>query len=735
VQTKIAATGDPEPSTRGGRPAIQGGIAVGRSHGAGQILLPIDLGWRNVVFSLRTAAASIVALAIAYWLHLDDPQWATLTVYLLAQPTVGAALSRGTWRALGTVCGGLVGLVIVALFSQTPELLVAATVTMIGMTFYLGARLRNSVSYGMLICGFTGLLVAYEGSVDPINAWSIAADRIGAILIGIGCVTMLGAVVFPRYASDALRDALSNMFRNLAGYAAAALRLSPSPGVFAELRGNLVRQVISFDALRSSAMFEGPDRLASARGLQRIVDQFLAVLSVGRGLFARRDVFDQEGGQAVDLRLRPALESIAQRLEKAGADPSIWRDPAQWRGDLREAHRDLDTAAADLEGMAGVAPFEPLANGVLILKRVGDLLDGLAIVVVAEAASLGAKGSNIGSPRIARDDFAEQREAMLVGVQAALAIGLLSLFWMATGWSEGFTAISGGIITLLLAVNQDNQQAVPRTFLIWSGAGIVLAYLTMIFALPHIEGFGALAVVLMAMLFLPGLMAGTPSRALAGVAFGAFAISQISTGNVFQPNEQAFVSNAIALLLGMLVCLTVIAATPVTSRARRERSWDRAIGTILPAVARGSVEPRRAAREIVAALAALLPRLAPYQQRDDDFFRGTLGAASSALELGRLIELRSDPNLPGDVAAALGRFLEQFASALEAVARDRAGRESALVKCEAIVTEMRAILSSLPLAPGPNARSMLRAGAALRFIADRFYIDRAYLGRGFYDGQ
>lgn len=95
----------------------------------------IDWSWQNIVFSLRTAAAAILALALAYWLELSDPQWATLTVYILAQPTVGAALAKGAWRALGTVTGGLIGMVFVALFSQAAELLVAATVMLVGASF------------------------------------------------------------------------------------------------------------------------------------------------------------------------------------------------------------------------------------------------------------------------------------------------------------------------------------------------------------------------------------------------------------------------------------------------------------------------------------------------------------------------------------------------------------------------------------------------------------------------
>lgn len=694
-------------------------------------LFSLDIGWRNIIFSLRTAGAAILALAIAYWLNLDDPQWATLTVYLLAQQTVGATLSKGAWRAMGTIGGGLLGLATVALSSQAPELLVATTVTMVGVTFYLGARLRNFVSYGMLLAGYTFLLVAYEGSVDPLNAWSIAANRIGAILIGIGCGTVMGMIVLPRYAGEALCEALSSTFRDLTGYVATALRLSASLAVFAKLRGEMVRKVVSFDALCSSTVFEGPEMRANAAGVERIVHEFLIVLSVGRGLFVRLDAFDERNARVVETRLRPTLEAIAQRVEEAGADPLIWRAPEELRGELRQSHRELDAAAADLEAMAGVAPFEPLANGLLILNRVGDLLDGLAKVVLTEAASLDDRGRSVSLRHLHKRDPAAGREALLLGIQAALAIALLSVFWMASGWSGGFTAVSGGIITLFLAVNQDDQRAAARTYLIWTAAGIVVAYLAMIFVLPHLEGFGALAAVLMPILFVPGLMAGTPSHALAGIAFGAFAISEMSTGNVFVPEEQAFISNAIALLLGMVICLAVIAATPVNSRARRDRSWRRVVGTVLPQVARGSANPDRASDEIVAMLASLLSRLALDQQRDEDFFRGTLGAASVAIELGRLVELGSNVDTPADVAGELKRFLEQFASSLEAVASDPADCGPALARAEAIVSGMRGYLSSLPLVPGPEARPVLRAGAALCFIADRFSIDRAYLERDF----
>jgi uncharacterized membrane protein YccC len=701
---------------------------VETSGGRGRSFASIDTSWQNIAFSLRTAAAAILALALAYWLELSDPQWATLTVYVLAQRTVGAALAKGVWRAIGTVAGGLIGLVLVALFSQAPELLVAATVLLVGASFYAGARLRNYTSYGVLLAGYTMLLVAYEGSTNPLGAWSIALDRTTEILIGITCSTLASVIILPRYAGDALREAQANTAASLARYVATALRLSTPAAVFARLRRQMVAEVVSFDALCSFTLFETPELRTDEELVRRTVREFLIVLSIARGVFVRLDEVDNDDAQNVQGRLRSTLEAIAARIECAAADSATWSDR---RREIRAARVALRKTVTEIEGMAGTTPFDALCEGLLILNRVSDLLHGLAMVVVTVTASLRSRNVPPRKLRRKQRDPQGRQEALLLGVRAALAILVLSVFWIATGWSEGFTAVSGGAVMLFFAVNQDDPQAGGRTYLVWSSVGTLVGYLAIVFVLPYLQGFEALAVVLLLVLLPAGLMAGTPSHAWAGIALGGWLVAQIGFGNVFKPDALVFVNSAVALILGMMGCLAVIAAIPVTSQARRGQSWQRAIGTILPAVARGGIVPRRGANEIVAMLAALLPRLALDHQRDEDFFRGTLSVASSAIELGRLSELKSAPDMPRDTTRAIAHFLERYADALESLAASRADHRVRVAEAEAIVAELRADLSARGLAPGAATRSMLRAAASLRFIADRFTIDRAYLERGF----
>jgi uncharacterized membrane protein YccC len=691
----------------------------------------IDWSWQNIVFSLRTAAAAILALALAYWLELSDPQWATLTVYLLAQPTVGAALAKGAWRAVGTVTGGLIGLVLVALFSQAAELLVAATAVLVGASFYAGARLRNYASYGALLAAYTMLLVSYEGAIAPVGAWSIAVDRTTEILIGIACSSLASVVILPRYAGDVLREAQASTFVALARYVATALHLSTPASVFAQLRREMVAKVVSFDALRSVALFEAPELRINEEYLRRTVFEFVVVLSIARGVFIRLETSEDDGTRNVHGRLRTTLETTATRIEHVAADPSAWSDARRLRGEILAARVALNATVAELEGMAGTAAFDALAEGLLILNRVKDLLHGLAMVVITMAASQRNPNASRPTHRPERRDFEGRQEPLLLAIRAGLAILLLSGVWMATGWNEGFTAVSGGAVMLFFSVNQDNPQTGARSFLVWSSLGILIAYLAIVLVLPYLQGFDALAVLLLLLLLPAGMMAGTPSHAWAGIALGGWTIAEIGFGNAFKPDELAFVNNAVALILGMIGCLAVIAAIPVTSYARRGQSWLHAIGTILPAVARGRVVPRRGAREIVAMLADLLPRLALDRKRDEDFFRGTLSVASSAIELGRLRDLSSDPGMPESAARDIETFLKHFAGELEGLAGSGTSHRADLVKAEAAVVQLRDDLSARASEPGPAAVSLLHAAASLRFLADRFGIDRAYLERDF----
>src|SRR4051794_6309509 len=81
--------------------------------------LPKKPGWLNhqtevaLTFAVKTFAASLLALYIAFWAALDDPRWAFLTVFVVSQPDSGLVLAKSFYRILGTIAGLLVSIALV----------------------------------------------------------------------------------------------------------------------------------------------------------------------------------------------------------------------------------------------------------------------------------------------------------------------------------------------------------------------------------------------------------------------------------------------------------------------------------------------------------------------------------------------------------------------------------------------------------------------------------------------
>ena len=69
-------------------------------------------------FGLRLWVSVCLALYLAFWLELDNPDWAGVTAAFVCQPHLGASLRKGWYRMIGTVVGGMAIVVLTACFPQ-----------------------------------------------------------------------------------------------------------------------------------------------------------------------------------------------------------------------------------------------------------------------------------------------------------------------------------------------------------------------------------------------------------------------------------------------------------------------------------------------------------------------------------------------------------------------------------------------------------------------------------------
>src|SRR5262249_59346853 len=129
--------------------------------------------------------------------ELDQPNWALLTVFIVAQPDSGLVLAKGFYRILGTTAGVMVSIALVFGLSQHGDLFLAAVALWIGLCNFAAGALRNFASYGFLLAGYTDALVGIPAALNPDQAYPILLARFTEIILGIVCTSPVTSLVIP----------------------------------------------------------------------------------------------------------------------------------------------------------------------------------------------------------------------------------------------------------------------------------------------------------------------------------------------------------------------------------------------------------------------------------------------------------------------------------------------------------------------------------------------------------
>ncbi|WP_457155567.1 FUSC family protein, partial [Mesorhizobium sp. P5_C1] len=98
-------------------------------------------------FALRIWVAIVAALYTSFWLELQSPSTAALTVTVLALPTRGQGMEKAAFRLIATVLGVMASVAIVGLFAQSGGIMLAAFAAWIGLCVYTAGLLDGNRAY------------------------------------------------------------------------------------------------------------------------------------------------------------------------------------------------------------------------------------------------------------------------------------------------------------------------------------------------------------------------------------------------------------------------------------------------------------------------------------------------------------------------------------------------------------------------------------------------------------
>ena len=633
----------------------------------------------SLLFGLRLWASVCLALFVAFWLQYDGPNWAGLSAAIACRP--GASLRKAEFLMIGTVVGATMIVVLTAFFPQDRIAFLGLLAVWGGICAFGATVLHNFASYGAALAGFTAAIIAGDnlgatGGASP-DVFRLAIMRASEICIGIACAGIVLTVIHLGGAPQRLAASFANLAAEITGRFTRMLALAGPqlPDTQTERR-ELVRRVIALDPMIDEALgessqvrYHSPTLQTAVHGLFRALDGWGAVATHLRRLPA-----DMDRQQAETI-----LHSIPPELRWA-REPSA---PAGWLADPLALRRICEEAVRRLLALpAGTPSLRLLADETAkVLAGMLHVLDGLALLV-------DAPGHSFPSYRRVRLGIPDWLPALVNAARAFVTIGAAALFWVATAWPNGGSAIVFAAVVVLLLGPRGDLAYGAIVFTLGTAGAALCAAIIKFAVLPGLVTFPALCAAIGLVLVPVGfamIWSRQPAVITGFTVWGILFIPLLAPTNPMIYDTEQFYNFALSVFAGCLLAalsFQLLPSVPPTLRVRRllaltlrdlrrlaidrlppsSEDWESRIYDRLAALP-NQAEPLQLA-QLMAALSVgtdivqlrlMAPRLGVAAQLDAAL--GALAQGNSAIAIARLRQLdhrlASAPDGAAEIAIAL----------------------------------------------------------------------------------
>jgi uncharacterized membrane protein YccC len=518
-----------------------------------------------LVFGLRLWAAVCLALYVAFWLQLDDAQWAGTSAAIVCQPSLGASLRRGSARMVGTAIGAVAIVVLTGFFPQSRSGFLLGLALWGAACGFFATILRNNASYAAALAGYTAAIIASDllGPTGGTNGsvLILAIDRASEICIGIVCA----GIVFAGTDFGNARHRLAAQFAAVAveitkGFVSTFSLAGSEQSATRLVRRRLVACVIALGPVIDEATGETDDLRYRWRGLQAAVDGLFAATSSWRAVATNLELMPHEQGRR---EANVILQTLPRdlRSEPTQGDAATWAaEPSRIRLACRTGVRALlrlPTATPSLRLMA-----DATAEALLGISRA---LDGLSLL---------ANPARVVPPRrVSRFRMPDPLPACITAVRVFVAIAAVELFWIVTAWPSGALAIAFAAIgIILLSPREDQAYAGAQTFMLGISLATILAGTIEFAVLPGVQSFAGFCLAIgLVLVPVAALATQTWQGPVFATTANVFFIPLLAPANQMTYDTQQFYNNTLAVVSGMGAVMLALVLLPPLSPAFRTR--------------------------------------------------------------------------------------------------------------------------------------------------------------------
>ncbi|NPD17723.1 FUSC family protein [Xinfangfangia sp. D13-10-4-6] len=597
----------------------------------------------DVIFSLKTFAAAMLAYLVAISFDLSRPFWAVGTVYIIANPLSGAITSKALYRLIGTISGGVMTVVLVPALVNTPWLLIAALILWVSGCLFISLLDRTPRSYAFLLSGYTVLLAGLPVVDTPLLAFDTAVSRVEEIAVAIICAAVISRIFLPRHTGPVLVARVDAWARDAADLARDSFDPASDPDTLRRELRRLAGDSVEMRTFATHVAFDTShhrDIIALTDGLQHRMALVLPLLS------ALRDQFEAlEGNPAAD-GLREYRAQLVAWMGESAANPGY----AQEMPDLTLSPATGDSWQ-DLMQQNARRRLQDLAH-VWRDCRI------LRAAIMAESISPQARAILGDLDRIPwHRDYGM---AFLSAFATGLTFLIGTVFWIQSGWHNAyFIPQIGGVFCCILAT-MDNPVPAMRKFLplvLWA---MLVAFVYAFAVMPFLDSFVTLVAALGLFLIPAGIFLAIPRLFMVGMGLcinfpfmlGLQARPSMDMVNFLDPN----ISTIMGIVLAILVCGMVRAVGAETSARRLMRAGWREIAAVSSRPARHGLRLSARLIDLTGLLASRLVVLPPGSDALSGDLLRDMRAGVNLSDLRRQSESR-----PAAARAALRRLIDEVA--------------------------------------------------------------------------
>ncbi len=507
----------------------------------------------------KTALGVVIVYGIALQLNWPKPNWAAMTVVMLAQtPHLGTLLENGIFRVLGTIAGAATGLIIAASFLQ--DRLWFIIIMSLVITICLYAMQNNRRPFTWFASALTALLVALSTQQNPNNGYSIALFRLSEVSLGVLVSLLLNSLLWPRPAGKIFKAQLVQTMtycHDLFTYKMHLLCDTDNRNFSGFLiEKKLFATVTQLRQTFNAALFDTTAIRRFQHNYQLLIDHLIRLGGMTIALGEAIKTTQTNPISALTESERQTLKdtmSITARLlselPQALDEPTAGHYPDAFIEDLKTVRNTLRSLARS----PALNHHDPLEVAVFhaMLDKLRTLTEHLfhirqTLIKLENTPIKAAVSSDMPTPPLMTRLRCNLPKALMAGT----AFAGVMILWILTDWPGIIPAgAMFAVLIVTLSITIPFPWA-PRRILFGTSLGALLALSLHFWVLPSLDSFVALSLLLFPLFMTLSYLSTNPNPAIGFLFSFATIVTTVMLGVQTTPNYQGI--NAIHGCLGIL---------------------------------------------------------------------------------------------------------------------------------------------------------------------------------------